>query len=100
MDAMTGWPKRELVLSTRLKDFELIEVVVADTGPGVNEGVRRSLFRPFISTKSNGTGLGLAICRSIVEAHGGSLWYENTPNGGATFKFTLPVNNKVEHVDG
>jgi two-component system, LuxR family, sensor kinase FixL len=95
MEAMTGWPKRDLVLMTRLRDETHIEVAVIDTGPGVSEAVAKSLFTPFMSTKASGTGLGLAICHSIVEAHGGKLWHENTANGGATFKFTLPIQNSA-----
>lgn len=96
IDAMTGWPKRDLILMTRLRDTAFVEVAVIDSGPGVLQNVRSSLFTPFMSTKAQGTGLGLAICRSIIESHGGSLWYEDTPSGGATFKFTLPILGKTD----
>jgi two-component system, LuxR family, sensor kinase FixL len=100
IDAMTGWPKRDLILRTGLKEANYVEVAVIDTGPGVSENVRSSLFTPFMSTKAQGTGLGLAICKTIIEAHGGNLWYEETPSGGATFKFTLPINGKAEPKHG
>jgi two-component system, LuxR family, sensor kinase FixL len=100
IDAMTGWPKRDLILRTGLKEGNYVEVAVIDTGPGVSENVRSSLFTPFMSTKAQGTGLGLAICRTIIEAHGGNLWYEETPSGGATFKFTLPIKGKAEPKHG
>jgi two-component system, LuxR family, sensor kinase FixL len=100
IDAMTGWPKRDLVLKTRLREKDQVEVSVIDSGPGISEGVRTNLFMPFTSTKASGTGLGLAICKSIIEAHGGSLWFEETPTGGATFKFTLPVHGKVDAKHG
>jgi two-component system, LuxR family, sensor kinase FixL len=100
IDAMTGWPKRDLILMSKLKEKNLVEISVIDSGPGVPANVRANLFTPFVSTKSQGTGLGLAICRSIVEAHGGNLWYEDTPSGGATFKFTLPTHGKVDAVHG
>jgi signal transduction histidine kinase len=50
-----------------------VELVVSDRGPGVPESVRRSMFEPFVSTKTQGTGLGLAICRQIVEDHRGTI---------------------------
>jgi two-component system sensor kinase FixL len=96
IDAMTGWPKRDLILMTRLKEKNLVEVAVIDSGPGVPENLRSTLFTPFVSTKAQGTGLGLAICRSIIEAHGGNLWHEETPSGGATFKFTLPIHGSAD----
>ncbi len=67
-----------------------ILVRVVDRGPGVAQAERERLFEPFHTTKSTGLGIGLSICRDIVEAHGGKLWYEPDPAGGAVFQFTLP----------
>ncbi|MGE0439001.1 MAG: sensor histidine kinase [Gemmatimonadales bacterium] len=64
---------------------------VCDTGPGVAEAARESIFRPFFTTKSRGTGLGLSISRQIVTRHGGELTLEDTPGGGATFTVSLPI---------
>jgi two-component system sensor kinase FixL len=79
------------VLQSRVNEAGQVEIGVMDSGPGVAEAVVKRLFTPFMTTKRDGTGLGLAICRTIVEAHGGRLWYEKSPLGGAAFKFTLPV---------
>jgi C4-dicarboxylate-specific signal transduction histidine kinase len=65
-----------------------MEVAVVDTGHGLSDPDR--LFEPFFSTKSEGLGMGLNICRTIIESHHGRLWALNNPNGGTTFRFTLP----------
>jgi signal transduction histidine kinase len=65
-------------------------VTVHDTGGGVSEELRATLFQPFITTKPRGLGVGLAICRRIAEAHGGSLDLGVSPTGGATFVLSLP----------
>lgn len=64
-------------------------ISVEDTGPGVPDGL--DLFAKFETTKVAGMGLGLPICRSLVEANGGKIWHENRLSGGATFSFTLQV---------
>lgn len=65
-------------------------VEVEDNGPGVSEELGESIFESFKTDKREGLGLGLAISRSIVEAHGGTLAYVNNPEGGATFRCSLP----------
>lgn len=90
VDAMETAPRRELTISVgRLDDQALISV--SDTGPGIAPEIADSLFAPFMTTKRNGMGVGLSISRTIIEAHGGRLWVEPTPGGGATFKFTLKI---------
>jgi signal transduction histidine kinase len=66
---------------------------VYDCGMGINSTKVEQLFKPFHTTKSGGMGMGLAISKSIIEAHGGKLWAESNKQGGATFKFTLPVSS-------
>jgi signal transduction histidine kinase len=60
-------------------------VRIADRGPGVRAADRARIFQPYVTTKTEGTGLGLAMVRQTVEAHGGRVWVEDTPGGGATF---------------
>lgn len=72
-------------------DARELMVSVEDRGPGVPPDRLHRIFEPFFSTKQDGTGVGLAISRSIVEDHGGRLWAANNPDGGMTFRFTLPI---------
>ena len=96
VEAMHSAARRQLTVTSFQPVPEMAEVVVADTGPGVNEEIRRNLFRPFTTTKEKGLGMGLAICRGIVESHGGRLWTEPNPGGGAQFRFRLPVRGDRE----
>ena len=70
-----------------------VEVAVADRGVGLPPGSEASIFEPYVTTKPDGMGMGLSICRTIVEAHGGRLWAKSNPEGGATFCFTLPLED-------
>jgi two-component system sensor kinase FixL len=89
-EAMANQTARELTLATRALANSVIEVTVADVGPGIPREIADQLFLPFVSTKRDGMGMGLFISRSIVEAHGGQLTAEPKPTGGAIFRFTLP----------
>ena len=67
-------------------------VNIKDNGYGIDQEMLPKLFSKFATKSFAGTGLGLFICKSIIEAHGGSIWAENNPDGkGATFSFTLPL---------
>jgi two-component system, LuxR family, sensor kinase FixL len=90
IEAMSSGVTRKLTLSTKLTSDRMIEISVADTGPGVSADIRARLFEPFVTTKESGLGIGLSICRVIVEAHGGKLTAEDNPAGGAIFRFTIP----------
>jgi C4-dicarboxylate-specific signal transduction histidine kinase len=72
-------------------DRYAVETGVTDSGPGVPEGLQAKLFRPFFTTKPHGTGLGLASSRAIIEAHQGTIGFDNLPAGGSRFWFRLPV---------
>ena len=75
-----------------MKNNEAI-INVNDNGQGIDPEILPRLFSKFATKSYSGTGLGLFICKSIVEAHGGSIWAENNSDGkGATFSFTLPLS--------
>jgi two-component system sensor kinase FixL len=88
VEAMAGSGRREVAIRTRPAGA-MIEIEVADTGPGIPPENIESLFSEFMTTKSEGMGLGLPISRTIIEAHGGAIRAENRPDGGAAFVFTL-----------
>jgi two-component system sensor kinase FixL len=91
LEAMAQSPQRELVVANTRVDDDMIEVEVSDTGSGFQGDVIPNLFQTFFTTKETGMGVGLSISRSIIEAHGGRMWAESNPSGGATFRFTLPA---------
>ncbi len=68
-------------------------IAIQDNGTGIPPAARADIFRPFFSTKSHGTGLGLSISKQVIKRHNGSLRYEETPGGGATFVVALPSSS-------
>ena len=80
----------ELSITTRLKD-ENVEVIINDTGSGINRSDIRRVFDPFYSTKVKGTGLGLALTMKTVEGHGGDINCESTIAKGTTMIISFPV---------
>jgi two-component system sensor kinase FixL len=89
-DAMVDSRVRMLTIRTARAPDGLVRVSVEDTGSGIAEEIAPQLFQPFISSKQSGMGVGLSICRTIVEAHGGRIWFESNPRGGTIFHFTMP----------
>ena len=90
MDAMMQVARpRELIIRTERHGGGGVLVAVKDHGSGIGPDIAARMFEPFFSTKPEGTGMGLAICRSIIEAHDGRLWAENSVRGGAILQFTL-----------
>ncbi len=99
VEAMENSPFKRLEITSRRTSQGLVEVIVADSGPGLAPEIAAHPFEPFMTTKSAGMGLGLSICRTIIEAHGGKIWTEPSPPGGTAFHFTLPEAG-IEADDG
>lgn len=90
-------PAREPALAARLRSSalparraDLVAFAVMDSGAGIHPSMMDCLFEPFSTTTPDGAGLGLPIARDIVARHGGFIWGENNPGGGATFTVVLP----------
>jgi two-component system sensor kinase FixL len=101
VEAMEAADRRELIITTRPVEDDMVLVQVIDSGSGIAEEVVSQLFQPFVTTKRHGMGVGLSISRTIVEAHGGQIWVEPNPDGGTIFNFTLRGVSKEEvgHAD-
>jgi signal transduction histidine kinase/integral membrane sensor domain MASE1 len=84
---------RTVIVRTALSDSTGVQVSVSDNGRGLPTGAEDEIFEALFTTKESGMGIGLTIARSIVEAHGGTIWARNSHEGGAAFSFTLPLSN-------
>jgi len=88
VNAGEGSEKLISVEVCEIDDHE-VQVSVTDRGEGVPPDRVNDIFEPLYSGKAAGMGMGLAICRDIIDAHGGRIWYDPNPDGGAIFRFTL-----------
>jgi len=82
---------RRVSVSASLDGPDTVEIAVSDSGPGVPADKLTHIFDPFFTTKPKGMGMGLPISRTIIEAHQGRIWAENKIEGGASFRFTVPI---------
>lgn len=72
-------------------DAETITICLTDTGSGIADDLRDSMFKPFTTGRKDGLGMGLSLCQSIIENHAGRIWLSETGNHGSTFCFSLPT---------
>jgi two-component system sensor kinase FixL len=93
--AMSANRRPEVTVGTSC-DGESVQVAVSDNGSGISPQWEEQLFQPFVTDKPQGLGLGLSISRNIVEGHKGRMWVERNNQGGAVFKFTLPLRSSDE----
>jgi signal transduction histidine kinase len=90
--------QRRVLLAAAPAPANRIAISVSDSGPGVPEHLRSSVFEAFVTTKPEGLGIGLAIAQTIVTAHGGKLAYSDARDGGAVFALSLAA--AVQEVHG
>lgn len=100
IEAMEQSPRRELLIASRGRGEDILEIAVSDTGPGISPEIAAQLFQPFVTTKRYGMGVGLSISRSIIENHGGQIVVEPNSGGGTVFRFTIPGVTKEDLGDG
>ena len=97
LDNAGKFTKSGSILVTSQIKSNTVQVMVKDNGPGIDPEILPQLFTKFVTKSDRGTGLGLFIARSIIEAHGGFIWAENSvQHQGAIFLFTLPLANNVD----
>ena len=96
MDALdeTKHENPQIRVTASLDGQQTVEIAVSDTGGGIPDDKFAHIFDPFFTTKANGMGMGLSISSTIIEAHNGRLWAENNKDGGASFRFTIPIADK------
>jgi signal transduction histidine kinase len=95
--AMEGSELRHLTVMTQKKKG-MVQLVVSDTGHGMQPSVAQRVFEPFFTTKppGKGTGLGLSVSYGIIQAHDGAISVESAPESGSTFTILLPLDNEAK----
>lgn len=99
LEAMRRSEERRLKIGARI-DGGWAEIMVSDTGIGLEDTMEDTLFTPFRTTKADGLGVGLSICRTIIEAHGGRIRVTSVPGSGTCVYFTVPMAAPGSGTDG
>ena len=95
IEAMENQPDASVDIATRrlcVEGSEMVEITVADNGPGFSETLVDQAFEPYVTSKTKGTGLGLAIVKKLIEEHGGQIRARNRRQGGAEISILLPLS--------
>ena len=98
LEALDGIIDAHIEITTRYVDSledAMVEVVVADNGPGFQSDIAEQVFDPYVTSKPKGTGLGLAIVKKLVEEHGGTIHARNAERGGAEISILLPIEGRA-----
>ncbi len=98
LEALDGVAKPRIDIATQHAERSagfMVEIRVADNGPGFQTEIVEQVFDPYVTSKVKGTGLGLAIVKKLVEEHGGSIQARNAERGGAEISILLPVEGKA-----
>lgn len=96
-NAIAHTPEGSRIVLSASHDASNVIIRVSDNGPGIPDADKERVFESFYTSTDNsadsrrGVGLGLSLCKAIIEVHKGSIWVEDTEGGGATFAFTLPL---------
>jgi C4-dicarboxylate-specific signal transduction histidine kinase len=100
LDALQEIPPGDRRLTVRTRSLgDEAQVMVADSGLGIAPERMQSLFEPFYTTKESGMGMGLPISQTILENHGGRIWAESDPEGGAVFYVRLPLARAMRRLE-
>ena len=97
IEALGSAQDKRIVIAAGITGGHRASVSVTDNGVGCDAETLQTLFEPFFTTRSSGMGMGLTISRSIIEAHDGQLTASINPEGGLTFRFTVPLAEGVHH---
>ena len=98
LEAMEHQRDERLAIATRYREgrqADVVEITVADNGPGFAAEIVDQIFDPYVTSKRKGTGLGLAIVKKLVEEHGGQISAQNAERGGAVISILLPISGEA-----